>query len=176
MDFPAGLMDRSLPVNSGDIGLIPGLGRFHVPQGNKVCVPQLLSPCSGALEPNYWAHVLQLLKPEHLEPMLPQQEKPPQWEARALQQSVAPTCCNQRKSVCSDEDLPQPKKYILKTMHLGLSVFPRPQWQLSPNLVKGVSPQPKRTKPVKMIYQSAPRSHKFLLNKMTNVQRLQVKI
>ena len=41
----------SLPVNSGDTALIPGLGRFHVPQGNEACVPQLLSPCSRALEP-----------------------------------------------------------------------------------------------------------------------------
>ena len=48
-----------------------------------------------ALEPvshNYWAHVPQLLspqpqllKPTHLEPCAPQQEKPPQWEARAPQ-------------------------------------------------------------------------------------------
>ena len=41
-------MDRSLPVNSGDTALIPGLGRFHVPQGNEACVPQLLSPCRRA--------------------------------------------------------------------------------------------------------------------------------
>ena len=46
-----------------------------------------------ALEPtshNYWAHVLQLLKPARLEPVLCNKEKPPQWEAGALQQRVAP--------------------------------------------------------------------------------------
>ena len=53
-----------------------------------------LSPCAWAwaLEPtchNYWAHVLQLLKPARLEPMLCN-EKPPQWEACAPQRKVAP--------------------------------------------------------------------------------------
>ena len=41
-----------------------------------------------ALEPgscNYWAHVLQLLKPACPRACAPQQEKPPQWEAWALQ-------------------------------------------------------------------------------------------
>ena len=37
--------------------------------------PALWSPISR----NYWAHVLQLLKPVHLEPVL-RHEKPPQWE------------------------------------------------------------------------------------------------
>ena len=69
--------------------------------------------CRGATKPvchNYWAHVPQLLKPAHpraralqlLSPRAatteahtpracaPQQEKPPQWEARAPQQRVAP--------------------------------------------------------------------------------------
>ena len=39
---------------------------------------------------NYWAHVPELLKPLCLEPMLCNKEKPPQWEARALQWGVAP--------------------------------------------------------------------------------------
>ena len=46
-----------------------------------------------ALEPashNYWAHVLQLLKPARLEPVLHNKGKPPQWEAHTLQQRVAP--------------------------------------------------------------------------------------
>ena len=33
---------------------------------------------------NYWAHVSQLLKPEHPGALAPQQEKQPQWEALAL--------------------------------------------------------------------------------------------
>ena len=46
-----------------------------------------------ALEPgshNYWAHVLQLLKPVHPRARAPQQEKPPQWEVRAPQLQNCP--------------------------------------------------------------------------------------
>ena len=50
-DFPGGPVVRSLPANAGDMGLIPGLGRFHMPQSNKACAPQLLSLCSRAQEP-----------------------------------------------------------------------------------------------------------------------------
>ena len=31
-DFPGGAMNRNPPTNSGDMGLIPGLGRSHTPQ------------------------------------------------------------------------------------------------------------------------------------------------
>ena len=47
-----------------------------------------------ALEPmshNYWALTPQLLKPMHLDPMLHNKEKPPQWEAHPPQWRVAPT-------------------------------------------------------------------------------------
>ena len=30
-DFPGGTVDKSLPANAGDMGLIPGPGRFHIP-------------------------------------------------------------------------------------------------------------------------------------------------
>ena len=40
--------------------------------------PVLQSP-----EPSYWARALQLLKPMNLRAHTSQQEKPPQWEARA---------------------------------------------------------------------------------------------
>ena len=33
-DFPGGLVVKNLPVNAGDMGSIPGLGRSHMPQGN----------------------------------------------------------------------------------------------------------------------------------------------
>ena len=29
-DFPCGSMDKNLPANAGDIGSIPGAGRFHI--------------------------------------------------------------------------------------------------------------------------------------------------
>ena len=50
-----------------------------------------------ALEPtshNYWAQVPHLLKPVRSRAHALQQEKPPQWEARALQRRVAPARCN----------------------------------------------------------------------------------
>ena len=49
--------------------------------------------CCGTTKPvrhNYWARVLQLLKPTRLEPVLHNNDKPPQWEARAPQPRVAP--------------------------------------------------------------------------------------
>ena len=33
-DFPSGPVVKNLPANAGDLGLIPGLGRYHVPRGN----------------------------------------------------------------------------------------------------------------------------------------------
>ena len=50
-DFPGGLMVKNLPVNAGDMGLIPGRGGLHMLQGS-------------------WAHAPQLLKPTRLGPML----------------------------------------------------------------------------------------------------------
>ena len=49
-DFPGGPVIGSPPANSGDMGLIPGLGGFHLPQDSRAYVPQLLSPCSRAQE------------------------------------------------------------------------------------------------------------------------------
>ena len=50
-DFPFGTVDKNPPADAGDRGLIPGPGRFHMPQSNQAGVPQLLSPCSRAHEP-----------------------------------------------------------------------------------------------------------------------------
>ena len=43
-DFPDGPMDKNPPASAGDIGSIPGPGRFHTPQKNLVRAPQLLNP------------------------------------------------------------------------------------------------------------------------------------
>ena len=32
--FPGGPVVKNLPANAGDVGLIHGLGRFHMPQSN----------------------------------------------------------------------------------------------------------------------------------------------
>ena len=46
--FPGGPLVKNLPASAGDMRLIPGLGRFHVPWGNWACVHN----CWGcALEP-----------------------------------------------------------------------------------------------------------------------------
>ena len=33
-DFSGGTVGKNPPANAGDMGSIPGLGRFHMPQGN----------------------------------------------------------------------------------------------------------------------------------------------
>ena len=33
-DFPGGTVVKNPPANAGDMGLIPGLGRSHMPQSN----------------------------------------------------------------------------------------------------------------------------------------------
>ena len=82
MGFPGGAAVKNPPANAGDTGLSPGPGRSHMLQSNWAREPQLLSLCSRARKP-------QLLSPhatttEACMPTAraPQQEKPPQWEAR----------------------------------------------------------------------------------------------
>ena len=50
-DFPGDPVVKNLPANAGDMGSIPGLGRFHVPRGNQAHVSQLLSPCPKTCAP-----------------------------------------------------------------------------------------------------------------------------
>ena len=47
--FPGGPVDENHPASARDMGLIPGLGRSHIPWSNKVCAPQL--PSLSALGP-----------------------------------------------------------------------------------------------------------------------------
>jgi len=49
LDFPGSPVVKNLPVNVGDPGSIPGLGRSPMPRGNKPHVPQLVKPV--CLEP-----------------------------------------------------------------------------------------------------------------------------
>ena len=35
--FPDGTVDGHLPANAGDMGSIPSLGRFHMPQSSQAC-------------------------------------------------------------------------------------------------------------------------------------------
>ena len=43
MDFPGGPVVKNPPAKAEVTGLIPGLGRFHMPPGNQANVPQLES-------------------------------------------------------------------------------------------------------------------------------------
>ena len=82
------------------------------------------------LEPtshNYWVCVPQLLKPMHLEPVLRNKEKPPQWETRAPQRRVAPAHRNKRKPKRSNENPTQPKinKFKKKKEYNARCHFPK---------------------------------------------------
>ena len=46
-DFPDGPMAKNPPCNAGDTGSIPGQGRFHKPQGNRMHAPRLEIPCAA---------------------------------------------------------------------------------------------------------------------------------
>ena len=48
-DFFSGSVDKKSPANSGDMSLIPGPGRFHMPWSNETCEVQL-SKCSTTRE------------------------------------------------------------------------------------------------------------------------------
>ena len=54
MDFPGGPVVRNLPASAGEMGLIPGLERFHVPWGSYT--PRL--PLWSLLATTTEAHVL----------------------------------------------------------------------------------------------------------------------
>ena len=43
-DFPGGAVDQNLPASAGDVGWIPGSGRFHMPKSNEAGVLQVLKP------------------------------------------------------------------------------------------------------------------------------------
>ena len=84
-DFPGASVDKNPPANAGDIGLIPDLGRSYRLRGSKCYVPQLLSLCSRAWEP-------ELPKPLHPLASDPPPEKPLQGEAWQQQlETLAPT-------------------------------------------------------------------------------------
>ena len=97
-DFPGGPMVRNLPANEGGTGLMPGLGRFHMPPGNRAHVRQLLSPHSRSFES-------QLMKPACPRAYTPQQEKPlqpealkPQLESKACLLQLEKACVQQQKT------------------------------------------------------------------------------
>ena len=95
MGFPGGSVVNS-PAIAGDMGSNPGPGRFHMPQSNQAHTPQLLSLCSRAQEPR-------LLKPMCPRAPPPQQEKPLQWQARALQVESSPYSLELEKALMEQQ-------------------------------------------------------------------------
>ena len=94
---PNGQMENNLcnKINHDRTSRVAQWLRICLPmQGTRVRALVREDPtCRGATKPmchNYWACVPQLLKPASLEPLLRNKDKPPQWEARAPQQRVAP--------------------------------------------------------------------------------------
>ena len=73
-DFVGGIVGKNPPASAGDMGLIPGLERFHIRWSNWAC----------ALE-------LRATAPESPRACAPQHEKPPQWGACSPQLERAPT-------------------------------------------------------------------------------------
>ena len=63
-DFPRGPVDMNEPANAGDMGSIPGPGRFHMLQGNLAHAPQLLKwACPEPILCNKRSHCSE--KPAH---------------------------------------------------------------------------------------------------------------
>ena len=74
--FPGGAVVKTPPANAGDMGSSPGP---EDPTCRGATKPVRHNYWACALEPmshNYWAHVPQLLKPAHLEPMHHNKEQP----------------------------------------------------------------------------------------------------
>ena len=71
-------MVKNPPANAGDMGLIPGLGRSHMPRGNEAHAPQLLSLHSRAHEPQLLGSHTTITEARIPRACAPQQEKPPQ--------------------------------------------------------------------------------------------------
>ena len=83
-------MVKNPPASAGDTGSSPGPGRSHMPWSNWARVPQLLSLRSRARKPQLLSLRATTTEARAPRACAPQQEKPPQWEARAPQRRVAP--------------------------------------------------------------------------------------
>ena len=98
--FPGGSGVKKMPAKPGDTGLIPDLGRSHIPWSSYSHAAQLLSLCSRAQEPP-------LLRPTW--PRAPAPQEAPQWEAHWQQLESIPCLPQLEKNLCSNKDPAQPK-------------------------------------------------------------------
>ena len=104
--FPTGPVVKNLPCNAGDIGLNPGPGISHLPQGNSV---QLLSLHPRVLE-------LQLLKPT------PQSPSSTTREATALKENL----CAVTKIQPSQKQRNEFKEYTCTPMAASCQCMAKP--------------------------------------------------
>ena len=83
-------MVKSPPANAGDMGSIPGPGRFHRLQSIRAPAPLLLSFHSRA-------HELQLLKAVHLEPMFCNEKPAHRIEEESLLAATRKACTKRQR-------------------------------------------------------------------------------
>ena len=69
---------KNPPASEGDTGSSPGPGSSHMPRSNEAHVPQLLSLCSRAHEPQLLSPHATTTEAHAPRAQAPQQEKPPQ--------------------------------------------------------------------------------------------------
>ena len=93
-------MVKNPPASAGDMGLLPGPGRFHVPLNNQACEPQLLSLCSRAQEPQLLSPWAAINEAHTLEPML-RNKRSHLNEKPAPQLKSSPSQFSQRKALAA---------------------------------------------------------------------------
>ena len=107
--FPGGSVVNKPIANAGDAGSIPAPGRSYVLWSNKAHVPQPLSLCSGAQEPQ----LLCTLEPELCNKRHHCNEKPVHHNYRVVLRSPL-----LEKSLCDSKDPAQPKNKQTKIIYL----------------------------------------------------------
>ena len=112
--FPGAAVAESPPANAGDMGLSPGPGGSCMPRSNWARAPQLLRLHSEAQGPRLLSPRATTAEAHAPRAPAPQQEKPPQWEACALQWRVASALRNWRKACVQQRRPNAAKNYINK--------------------------------------------------------------
>ena len=89
---------KNPPANTGDTGLTPSLGRFHVPWSNQAHAPQLLSLSAAITEAKHLDPVLRKKRSHHKKKPEPcNKEKLPLTSTRDRPQKTTKTQCSQKK-------------------------------------------------------------------------------
>ena len=101
-------MVKNPPANAGDTGSIPGPGGSHMPRSNWADVEQLSSWATTA-EPVLWSPHATAAEAHAPGAGATRRERPPQWEARAQRQGMAPTRRSWGEPAHSNKDPMQPK-------------------------------------------------------------------